>query len=353
MTLSIDKENLYDIYFNKKMSKKKICEILNCSERAIDSRFKLWGWSFRKPGVDAVNYMKNNSPLNGEDENVVKMYYEKMMTCKEIGDTYNLCESVVARFLKNRGYILRNNVESQRCLLDRSMVYDMYVNKKLSCSTISAQLKCDEEKVRRNLIYYGIKRRSQWEGLEKYDLDYLDNTLQQKGLIRVTNIKSLKDIKNREQKIKIKCLLDGHVWECRVKNLLQGSGCPICRYKGERYTYESVLEIVGLGVERNYKLCLFKDEKGVSHNIYVDVLIRNGNNVVVIEYNGEQHYEMVTWSKNQKDCEEKFKYQQMRDDALRKYCLSENITLVEIDGRMYNDKETIKQLLYNSLRGII
>lgn len=59
---------------------------------------------------------------------------------------------------------------------------------------------------------------------------------------------------------------------------------------------------------------------------------------IIVEYNGRQHYEEVDKWRGK----EKLKKQQERDQSLRDYCSSNNINLIEIDGRQisYNNTES-------------
>ena len=45
------------------------------------------------------------------------------------------------------------------------------------------------------------------------------------------NIEILETYKNSRTKIKCKCKIDGHIWDIRPCNLLNGEGCPICAIK--------------------------------------------------------------------------------------------------------------------------
>ena len=87
------------------------------------------------------------------------------------------------------------------------------------------------------------------------------------------------------------------------------------------------------------------DIKHNKHKIYTpDLSSRNfikpdfyfviDNRKIIVEYNGQQHYEVDTHFFKEK-AQSRYNDQIIRDKYLRNYCKDNNIILIEIDGREY------------------
>lgn len=62
-----------------------------------------------------------------------------------------------------------------------------------------------------------------------------------------------------------------------------------------------------------------------------------------VEFNGTQHFKPVRFNNMTKEkSEENFIKQQKRDQFIRDYCKTNNINLLEIDGRKYKGNKLIK-----------
>ena len=165
--VTIIKDELYDLYFIKQFGKKKICEYYKCSEKIIDKCFKNWGWIFRNKGEMVGSFMKNKSIISKYFNEIKRMYLVDMKTCKEIGDVYDVCESAISRLLKKNGVTLRQLRDAQvkRLVIDKNIVYDLYISQNKSCQEIAILLDSSDEIIRRILIHYDIERRSNCEHL--------------------------------------------------------------------------------------------------------------------------------------------------------------------------------------------
>lgn len=133
------------------------------------------------------------------------------------------------------------------------------------------------------------------------------------------------------------CLNCNHIWPAKPTDILRarGSGCPICAKPKNEKIIRTYLNDINIDFIHNY--CFKFDNK----KFFVDFYIKSMN--LIIEYNGEQHYEPVCFngmSKSQANI--KFENQKIRDNKLRKYCKDNNINLLEIDGRKYKNKKLIQ-----------
>lgn len=83
----------------------------------------------------------------------------------------------------------------------------------------------------------------------------------------------------------------------------------------------------------------FEDLKGSAGLLRFDFKVQYGNNVVLIEFQGKQHYQPVQFFGG----EERFKIQQIYDSYKRAYCKKNNYHLIEIP---YTDLDNVAQYLH-------
>ena len=77
------------------------------------------------------------------------------------------------------------------------------------------------------------------------------------------------------------------------------------------------------------------------------VLDSEKNVILLIEYDGEQHYNGTRFSPDSKENKEKFRKTQLYDKQKNDYCKTNNIDLLRIP---YWDSEKIEEILTNKLR---
>lgn len=141
--------------------------------------------------------------------------------------------------------------------------------------------------------------------LDKYNLTYIRGTY----------------IDSTVHKMKVKCNKCGRIFEALPCNLFHGSGCPHCnKSKGETFI-EVFLTKRNIDFTPQYCIHLPNDS---SKNRFIDFYIPKLN--LFIEYNGIQHYTPIEYFGGKLQ----FNKQQERDMAVRKYCIDNNINLVEI-----------------------
>lgn len=141
---------------------------------------------------------------------------------------------------------------------------------------------------------------------------------------------------NTEEKVCIICPEHGEFW-ITPHSFLRGCKCPKCS--------ASLGELQTINYLDNKKIPYI-----FQHSIYLDTIVKNSNlikldfyieynnKVIIIEFNGQQHYEWVKHFQT----EEEFKQQQYRDEILRQYCKDNNYDLIEIP---YYDIKNISSIL--------
>lgn len=156
-------------------------------------------------------------------------------------------------------------------------------------------------------------------------------------ILNNVKIKRVDEYVNAYTKISWQCLSCDNVWKAKpgeIKRKNRGSGCPNCaRGKNERLVGETLKEL-NINCER-IRIDL------PNQKIFPDFYLPQHN--VIIEYNGIQHYQPTCFGNGPiYDTTIVFQKQQKRDKTLRVYCLENNITLLEIDGREYKGKKLVE-----------
>ena len=153
------------------------------------------------------------------------------------------------------------------------------------------------------------------------------------------NIEILGKYKNAMTKIKCKCKIDGHEWEVTPNGLLNDkTGCPKCNAsKGEKRVGE-YLDSKNIKYELEYKFDDCKSKDKLSFDFYIPSLN------IVIEYDGKHHYKIIEcWGGL-----DRFIGTKIRDTIKTIYCKENNIKLIRIS---YWDFDNIEEILEKELRG--
>lgn len=154
------------------------------------------------------------------------------------------------------------------------------------------------------------------------------------------NILPLEEYKTCNDKIKCKCLLHDYIWLASpLKLVSRRTGCPKCAsYDGEN-KIDSILDKWGYAYEIQYT---FKDCKDI-RPLPFDRYLPEFN--ILIEYDGEQHFNPVTFGVLSKDeAIKKYKTTCLHDEIKNEYCRKNNIPLIRIP---YWEKENMDEFLFD------
>jgi hypothetical protein len=149
---------------------------------------------------------------------------------------------------------------------------------------------------------------------------------------------------NSQTKIKLIHNICKMEWEVVPNNFINsGSRCPFCsrtrKSKGSMKVRKFLIDINAIHKEE-YRLSKCRDKNALPFdfavfNNYMDV-------VLLIEYDGEQHFEPARYSDDKKVMLAKLKKTQEHDQIKTDYCLNNNIPLVRIP---YWDFDNIESIL--------
>jgi hypothetical protein len=151
-----------------------------------------------------------------------------------------------------------------------------------------------------------------------------------------------------------KCEICQHEWHQKPgKILYYEQDCPICFRQQSSY-----IELyVGQCLYKNFEIFkphfriknieIFDDNHIlIRQSVEIDFRIIYNNIIYFIEYNGRQHYEPVPYRFLTKEqAIRNLKEQQIRDSWVKNYCKTNNIKLIVIDGRTFNNKPSVRTII--------
>ena len=151
------------------------------------------------------------------------------------------------------------------------------------------------------------------------------------------NIKVIGKYYNSNTKIKLLCLIHNIEYEQLPISALQGKcGCHKCiTSKGEK-SITNILDKMGISYIQQYKFEGCADKRPLPFDFYLP------NYNIVIEYQGEQHYNPVCfYSISKEQSENNLALTQKHDHIKKTYCKNNNIILLEISYWEYDNIESI------------
>lgn len=164
----------------------------------------------------------------------------------------------------------------------------------------------------------------------------------------IHNGKMLSDYISIHQPIKCECS-NGHVFYPTPGNLSAGKWCGLCNISHGERAIEIYLQNNNIEYIKQYT---FPDLKGNVQVLPFDFAVfKNGTLVCLIEYDGEQHFRPMRYSKDKDKNIKKFEQTQFNDKLKDQYCNINNIPLIRIScfdvdyRRLNNLQEDINNIL--------
>jgi len=136
--------------------------------------------------------------------------------------------------------------------------------------------------------------------------------------LKYRKIKRIGCYVNKDTPIEWQCLETGEVWKALPNNIFRGYGNPNLK------TYKRERDILQYFRQSNIPHDYHKTFVDTNRKYIVDFFIPDKN--CILEYNGKQHYCSIDYFGG----EDRFIKQRERDENLKKYCVVNNINLVEI-----------------------
>jgi len=206
------KEELCDIYYDKKLNSKEIA-----------SKFKV-GQTTILRWMEEFNIKKRNSSeakLKGKykptKEELYDLYWKKGLSTVELEKKYKVHNKTIAGWMRDYNIKIRvlGIAQSNLRLLAKNKLKELYIKKRLSCKKISEIYNTQDESVRRILVHYDINRRNNngknhpnWTGghsCEPYSPEFTDKLKKEikkrdNYICQRCNDKLLKNNKKRQNK---------------------------------------------------------------------------------------------------------------------------------------------------------
>lgn len=136
------------------------------------------------------------------------------------------------------------------------------------------------------------------------------------------------------EKVKIRCIKHGIVFEQRPASHLVGHGCSICKESKLERATANVLESLGASFKREFRLICVDIVNARPRSLRVDFQFSVNNETCFIETDGKQHFEVGTLFNRDAPLHEIIH----RDRCKNLYCKNNNINLLRIS---YKELTTI------------
>lgn len=163
-------------------------------------------------------------------------------------------------------------------------------------------------------------------------------------------IEILGDYINDSDPIKCRCKICGHIWYPVPNKLKQGRGCPACHSKKQSSGERRIIKLLNdYNIEYEIQKEFDECRNPQTHRLLkFDFYLPRYN--MCIEFNGQQHYEKVSFNKNARETDqilsEKLQKQQYRDMIKKDFCQKNNIKLLIIS---YLQQKELEEIIKNEL----
>jgi hypothetical protein len=148
-------------------------------------------------------------------------------------------------------------------------------------------------------------------------------------------IKRIGEYESSLKKLKFQCIICNHTWDSLFNNILKaGHRCTNCSVslRQEKLTKHLIEKYIKYDV-LEYQKKIYIDNKRRYPDFYLEI----GNNKIIIEYNGRQHYMPVKFGGISLDeALKNFEQQKIRDNLLKDYCKINGIHFFEIPYTLNN-----------------
>lgn len=180
-----------------------------------------------------------------------------------------------------------------------------------------------------------------------FDLNYIRK--QSGGMRKREEIRRVGDYLGHYKKIKWQCVCCNWEWLSTPHDILfRGVGCPLCHVKSETIVLLALKDTLPAGtkIERQKFLTSFSDGSK-TRSCKGDFFFELGGKKYLVEYNGQQHYEVVKFGSTMtnEQAESKFARQQVRDKVVLDYCNSNGIEVIVIDGRKIHGEKKVYEFI--------
>jgi hypothetical protein len=133
-----------------------------------------------------------------------------------------------------------------------------------------------------------------------------------------------------------------HEWRVSPTQLLNNTGCPVCRESRGEFAIRQYLSKVDINFISQYEFTDLISDLKVPLKFDFALFNKDQELVMLLEYDGEQHFKWIKGLMSKSKYNRQKKHDKMKDD----YCIKNNIPLLRIP---YWDFDKIEDILEESL----
>lgn len=163
-----------------------------------------------------------------------------------------------------------------------------------------------------------------------------DDVINQINSLSNNEYELISNYKNNYSKVELRHKKCGNIWKVRMVDFVRGSRCPYCGSSNGEKLIKTYLEENHIPFEQQKKFPTCKYYKELPFDFYID-------NKVLVEYQGQQHYEYTSYFYPKYSDYEKAR---LRDRIKYDWATNNNITLLRIP---YNHEGSIEEYLDKEL----
>lgn len=168
-----------------------------------------------------------------------------------------------------------------------------------------------------------------------------ENELRERITKMNTTILYLDSYTDMSHKARFMCKSCNYVWSALPGNILSRGTCPHCKISLGEKTIENYLINHHITYLREYKFPECKNKRPLPFDFYLP------DYNLCIEYDGEQHFQPVTFHKyTLEQAERKLRYVQQNDTIKNEFCKTRDIKLLRIP---YTEFKNIDDILHTNI----
>ncbi|MCT9853683.1 hypothetical protein P2R64_01670 [Priestia megaterium] len=133
----------------------------------------------------------------------------------------------------------------------------------------------------------------------------------------------------------------GYIYLVKPSAFLQNRRCPKCKESRGRRSITDFLEKEGISYRIEYEFPSCKHKRTLPFDVFIK------DHGILIEYDGEGHFEPFRYSKDEEKMIKKLEETQYRDQIKNDYCIKHNIPLIRIP---YWEYKNIDEILHQVLK---
>lgn len=156
----ISKNQLWELYYKRKMPMSKIAEIFNCTRNSVAIKMKKYNLKPRTTSQSVKLFIKYDK-IKIPRQELIKLY-QKGVSLDRLAGIYRCSIATVARRLRNFGVSVKSS-KGVRINFKKRDLEKLYLKQKLTTYQIAQKFSCCQATMWKKLKQFGIKRRKSHE----------------------------------------------------------------------------------------------------------------------------------------------------------------------------------------------